>query len=126
MEEITLEEFISCLDESYRIVFELLEDEAIISFAKHIAPIMKDKGLTAETLLFDEELKTQIDLFIDGSSDKLLAIEALLKGYEYLEQFLESISAEAGIPVQEDIAQKMVTYYMIQYILSKKSKQDVQ
>jgi hypothetical protein len=126
MEEISLEEFISSLDESYRIVFELLEDQTLIHFAKNMVPIMKAKGLTAETILFDEEIKAQMDTIIDGNADKLIALEALLTGEEYLEKFLESIDARESVPGLEDAAAKMVTYQMIQYILSKKSRKNVQ
>jgi hypothetical protein len=122
MEEISFEEFISHLDESYRTVFELMEDKTLIRFAKSIAPIMKEKGLTAETILFDKEIKAQADTLISGNADKLLAIETLLKGFEYLDMFLESSNNVAF----EDTASKMVTYYMIQYILKNKSKKDIQ
>ena len=126
MEEISLEEFISNLDSSYRAVFELLEDKMLISFAKSIVPIMKERGLTAETILFDEEIKDQIDTIIDGNADKLLAIETLLKGQEYLESYLESLNSKESISRLEDTAPKMVTYYMIHYILSKKSNKNIQ
>ncbi|MCQ6280883.1 hypothetical protein [Bacillus sp. EB600] len=125
MEEVSLEEFISSLDPSYRAVFDLLEDKTLINFAKSIIPIMKDKGITAETILFDEEIKDQIDTIIDGNADKLLAIETLLKGLEYLESSLESFKSKESISKLEDTAPKMVTYYMIHYILSKKSNKNI-
>jgi hypothetical protein len=124
MEEISLEEFISSLDESYRIIFELLEDKTLIQSAKKIVPMMKDKGLTAETILFDDEIKAIVDPIIESSADKLLAIETLLKGFEYLEQYIESFDLEEINMGFE--APKMVTYYMIQYILSKKANKNVQ
>jgi hypothetical protein len=124
MEEISLEEFISTLDESYRIIFELLEDKTLIQSAKKIVPMMKDKGLTAETILFDDEIKAIVDPIIESSADKLLAIETLLKGFEYLEQYIESFDLEEINMGFE--APKMVTYYMIQYILSKKANKNVQ
>ncbi|WML52094.1 hypothetical protein RCG17_22250 [Neobacillus sp. PS3-12] len=126
MEEISLEEFISSLDESYRKVFELLEDKTYIHFAKDLVPMMKEKGLTAETILFDEEIKAKVDPFIDGNEDKLLAIETLLKGFEHLENYLGSYDSEKINIGFEDTASKMVTYYMIQYILTKKAKKNVQ
>jgi len=126
MEEISLEEFISSLDESYRKVFELLEDKTFIHFAKDLVPMMKEKGLTAETILFDEEIKVRIDPFIDGNGDKLLAIETLLKGFEHLENYFGAYDSEKINIGFEDTASKMVTYYMIQYILTKKAKKNVQ
>jgi hypothetical protein len=126
LEEISLEEFISNLDVSYRKTFELLEDKTFIRFAKDLVPIMKEKGLTAETILFDEEIKAKVDSFIDGNGDELLAIETLLKGFEHLENYLESYDSEKINIGFEDTASKMVTYYMIQYILTKKAKKNVQ
>jgi hypothetical protein len=126
MEEISLEEFISSLDESYRRIFDLLEDKTYIHFAKDLVPMMKEKGLTAETILFDEEIKAKMDPFIGGSEDKLLAIETLLQGFEHLENYLGSYDREKINIGFEDTASKMVTYYMIQYILTKKAKKNVQ
>jgi hypothetical protein len=126
MEEISLEEFVSSLDESYRKIFDLLEDKTFIHFAKDLVPMMKEKGLTAETILFDEEIKAKVDPFIDGSGDKLLAIETLLKGFEHLENYLGSYDHEKLNIGFEDTASRMVTYYMIQYILTKKAKKNVQ
>lgn len=126
MEEVNLEEFINSLDESYRSVFTFLEDKTLLSFTKSMIPGMKEKGLSAETILFDQELKGQIDTFIDGDSDKLLAIEALLKGLEYLENLLGSFEYNEGFAMFENTPPKMVSYCMIQYILSKKSKKNIQ
>lgn len=126
MEEISLEEFINNLDESYRKIFDLLEDQTLISFTKSIVPMMKERGLTAETILFDENIKDQIDSIIEGNSDKLLAIETLLKGYEYLEHYLGSLHNKDRMVGLVDPAYKMVTYYMIQYILTKKSNKNIQ
>lgn len=121
MEEISLTEFIQSLDESYQKIFNLLEDDTFVSLAKEVAPLMKEKGLTTETILFDEEIKAKVDPIIDGSADKLLALETLLNGLEHLENYLEEM--EEG---NEDAASRMITYYMIQYILSKKGNKNVQ
>jgi CRISPR/Cas system CMR-associated protein Cmr5 small subunit len=121
MEEISLTEFINSLGASYQKIFDLLDDDTFVSLAKEVAPLMKEKGLTAETILFDEEIKAKLAPVIDGSEDKLLAMETLLKGLEHLENYLEEM--EEG---NEDAASRMVTYYMIQYILSKKANKNVQ
>jgi hypothetical protein len=121
MEEITLTEFISSLGESYQKIFDLLEDETLAGLAKELFPIMKEKGMTAETILFNEEIKGKVDLIVAGSEDKLLALETLLKGLEHLENYLVGMGGE-----NEDKASRMVSYQMIQYILSKKANKNVQ
>jgi hypothetical protein len=126
MEEITLEEFISHLGESFKSVFEFLEDESITRFVKSMVPILKEKGLTADSMLFDKDIKAQIDTIIDGNYDKLLAIETLLKGSEYLENYYGSLDIDEGMMEPGDPAPKKLNYYMIQYILSKKSNKNAQ